>query len=145
MWDPLSILIRSTVPLLLRNKRAKCLLVSFLLAGLVPLFAAEGCRPKPSSKSTYVLPQTPPFLDDKLALEKALETLQNFHPSDSWQPMFYSDTKAPDNTQDRYLQRNRFNANRGTVHFIDRQAGIDKVVGLELSGTQLICEILASK
>lgn len=145
MRDPVSILMRTPVSVLFHNAIAKCLVLSFFVAGLGLLFTAGGCGARQPCRSTYILAQTSPFLDDKLAFEKALETLQRLYPSDSWEPMLYSETKAPDNTHDHYLQRNMVNPNRGTVHFIDRQAGIDRVVGVELSGTQLVCEILRSK
>jgi hypothetical protein len=105
----------------------------------------EGCQPGSRAKADYTIQQRAEFLQESVAVEKALQTLVQFFPTNRWEVQAYSQTTAPDKSPDKNLLRNRKNANRGTVHFLDRQASIDKVVAVELLGTNLSCEVLRSK
>jgi hypothetical protein len=116
-----------------------------LLMLLVACVALEGCGPKPATRSIFRIEQTLPYLTDSLALEMSRESLLRHYPEGTWEPMIYSETMAPDGSNDRYLQRNKSNPNRGTVHFIDKVGKVDQVVAVELSGTQISCELLRSK
>lgn len=107
--------------------------------------AVEGCRPRSGAKADYTIQQQAESLQESLAVEKALQTLVRFFPTNRWEVQAYSQTTAPDKSPDKNFLRNRKNANRGTVHFLDRQARIDKVVAVELFATNLSCEVLRSK
>ena len=117
-----------------------------VVAGVVLLCAViQSCHPSNHKKAVFTIQQPAQFLQESLAIEKAFQTVVQFYPGNKWQVLDYSQTEAPDKSRDKYLLRNRVDPNKGTVHFIDRQAGVDKVVSVQLSGDTITCEVFRSK
>ncbi len=98
---------------------------------------------------TFGIDKPPPFLTDRLAVEKASEAmaLDGLDPVD-WQPREERRTTAPDGTPDVYLLRNSRNTNSGVVFFVDRtrKAAIpERGVQVELTADRVTCQVAQPK
>lgn len=146
MWNSVPILsIRIHMNSLILRCKKSCWRGLFACLLSIVYLSAVGCEKQKSKTATYSIEQPLPFLPDKLAFDKARETLLYFYPNGVWEPLTYTQTIAPDASSDRYLQRNRSNSNSGTVHFLERNTRADKIVSVQLHTRQVTCEILISK
>jgi len=123
-----------------------CLRVRLVVGAAAFGALVKGCQPGSRETAVYAIQQPAGFLQESVAVEKALQTLDRFYPTNRWEVQAYSQTTAPDRSPDKKLLRNRKHANRGTVHFLDREAHVERVVAVELFlGTNVSCEVLRSK
>jgi hypothetical protein len=115
--------------------------VLLVLNGLV----AMSCTRKPSAAEVVTFGQAPRFLTDEVATRCASNLLQKVYPNETWLPLTYTQTKAPDGSPDEYLLRNAVDSNSGTVHFVAVSNRLDKVVAVILHSNSVRCEIWRSK
>jgi hypothetical protein len=97
---------------------------------------------------TYVfhLENTPPFLTDGVALEKAREAMtQGGFDGTAWQPVEDKRSLAPDNTPDQFLGRNSSNPNRGVIVFVSETDRHAMAVTVCLDGNRVVCQLTRSK
>jgi predicted ribosomally synthesized peptide with SipW-like signal peptide len=88
----------------------------------------------------FELSESPPYLTEGLALEKARETLRldgldNAH----WMPHPDGRTKAPDGRTDQFMGRNSINSNNGVFLFTGGTNEPARFVSVELHGNVVVC------
>jgi hypothetical protein len=94
----------------------------------------------------------PESLTDKLALEKARETLKLDGLDEAmWDPKPEHRSIDPANKRDQYLARNALDPNRGSIIFVKRSAYQKKedygacAVAVELRGDLVTCQVTMGK
>jgi hypothetical protein len=99
-------------------------------------------KPLVGPEHVYEISNRPSFLTEKLAMNKARETLKlDGLDNTAWQPMPDGRTKAPDGHKDNFLARNAKTPNRGVIMFTNLNADVPaRFVSTELNGTRLVCQ-----
>jgi hypothetical protein len=93
----------------------------------------------------WVLANTPEFLSEQLALEKANELLElDGLTLSEWTPYPDERTIAPNGQRDRFLVRNTLNHNQGAIRYHKQGAG-DRFANVELVGNRLVCQLSRGK
>jgi hypothetical protein len=96
-------------------------------------------------KHVFMVTEQRQFLEEAVALEKAVETLPlDGFTNGAWQPAKDGRTAAPDGRPDVYLARNSIYPLRGYLVFTNG-TGAEAVVQLSLEGTNLVCHRVVSK
>lgn len=100
-----------------------------------------------SKEHFYSLEETPPFLSEALALEKAKATLaaEGYAPAD-WEPDLYDAARAPEGPPDRWFHRSTAAGDRGVFYFQRRgdlkpRQVCELIVRVELRGKQIVCQV----
>jgi hypothetical protein len=97
------------------------------------------------------LSESPSFLSEELALEKAKLALRlDGYEIDRWMVEEEKRTEAPDGTPDRFLLRNHGNPNRGDFTFtnqdeLKRQRVVQRLVIVEIRDRTVVCIIVRPK
>jgi len=91
---------------------------------------------------TFVLEQTPEFLAESLAIEKAQEAMRrdDFNLLE-WEIAEDDRSQAPDGSQDKYLSRNTLNPNDGCLMFVNNVQSQVRSVRIQLHGSEVRCQV----
>ncbi|AMV28872.1 hypothetical protein VT84_31050 [Gemmata sp. SH-PL17] len=157
MYDRLRVLLSGGWSSKVNNKKRlrRAILVSAIL--VLPLFVVGAAwwvsRTIQSSLlgpvHTFQIANSPPYLTDVLAVEKAKEALAlDGYDLSRWAPREDRRSTAPDGTPDIYLARNGINPDNGYVVF-ERKEGEPSAprpsVTVELRGNQMTCQVCQPK
>jgi hypothetical protein len=116
------------------------LLVAFYLASLAVTRQIE--RSLSGPRHTFQLSSAPAFLTEELAAKKATEAMRLDGLGERWRMEPLRRTKAPDGTPDVYLYR--YDPKSGIIDFYYdpyTDPGQRRIVSVELSGSQITCEV----
>lgn len=121
--------------------------VSVLLIGaaVFAYLAHRTIQSRIGPERSFEIKDSPMFLTETLALEKARQTLELDGLSSSiWQPRPDGRTKSPDGRLDEFMARNANSPNRATILFTNG-TGAGRFVSVELIGGKLVCQTSMSK
>jgi hypothetical protein len=117
------------------------LAVLFGLAASFSYFLDRSLKARSGPVRCFELSESPPFLTEELALEKARETLRRDGLDTAhWMPRPDGRTKAPDGRTDQFMGRNSINGNRGVFLFSGGANGLERFVSVELHSNLVVCQ-----
>jgi len=114
-------------------------------AFLLPRLKEANAERKCGVSHVFNMTHSPAFLPDGLALKRAVDAvqLQGFD-TNRWRAAPYTQTKAPDGTQDQFLCRNVADDNRGIVT-LTNTVGSTRHVDVRLSNSLVICVVRSER